>query len=276
MRRRGPVASRVRRDHRPGMAQQSSTGQARSDIEGNRPAPATATGATRRANASRQATAPTWSTPGSAALTAREPARATPLITARTSSDTQRQVITPTAATFSEALPAQPLAWAAFMPPRQTQPARRPRLDGVPVRDPGEAQHRRPLSTQCPRATSGRRPLYVAMTGDRTDLYAVLGLTSRATQEELARAYRTLLRQNHPDTRPMGNPSDDAASNLALQEAMSAYSVLGDPARRARYDQHILRRTSTSIRVHPAFRVPSAFPELPPIQAGPVRWHGSR
>lgn len=115
------------------------------------------------------------------------------------------------------------------------------------------------------------------MTGDRSDLYAVLGLTSRATQEEIRRAYRTVMRQNHPDTRPLGDPSDNAAANITLQQAIAAYTVLADPASRARYDHHTTpHRTSIPIRIRTVLRRPPRLTDQPPIQAGPVRWHRSR
>ena len=115
------------------------------------------------------------------------------------------------------------------------------------------------------------------MTGDRSDLYAVLGLTSQATQEQIRRAYRTILRENHPDTRPVGDPGDDAASNATLQRAIAAYTVLGDPLSRAGYDRHTSpRQTSTRSPIRPVWRFPHERTGQPPIQAGPVRWHPSR
>jgi curved DNA-binding protein CbpA len=112
------------------------------------------------------------------------------------------------------------------------------------------------------------------MTVDRTDLYTVLGLSPRATQEQIRRAYRTLMRQNHPDTRPAGDAAHGAAANSTLQHLIAAYAVLADPARRAEYDQ----RTTPGTRrvptwVGPAVRLPYDPPGQPPIQASPVRWH---
>ena len=96
------------------------------------------------------------------------------------------------------------------------------------------------------------------MTGDRSDPYAALGLTPQATQQQVRHAYRTLLRQNHPDTRPLGDAAELAASSTTLQQAIAAYTVLGDPARRARYD-------------HPV--TPSPPPPQPRFaQRGSTRW----
>ena len=63
------------------------------------------------------------------------------------------------------------------------------------------------------------------MTGERSDLYAVLGLTPQATQQQVRHAYRTLLRQNHPDTRPLSAPAEHAASHTTLQQAIAAYTA---------------------------------------------------
>ena len=115
------------------------------------------------------------------------------------------------------------------------------------------------------------------MTGDRRDLYAVLGLTPQATQEQVRHAYRTLLRQNHPDTRPLGDAAELAASSTTLQQAIAAYTVLGDPARRARYDHPVTPQPTTApTPVRAAWLYSLDDPDEPPIQAGPVRWHRSR
>ena len=81
-------------------------------------------------------------------------------------------------------------------------------------------------------------------TDAQADLYAILGLDRSATQAEIARAYRTLLRRHHPDTRTSGDPSQDAISDAALQQILTAYAVLRDPDRRADYDQRYTPRPS--------------------------------
>jgi DnaJ-class molecular chaperone len=64
------------------------------------------------------------------------------------------------------------------------------------------------------------------------DPYAVLGVKREATQEEIRGAYRKLAKQLHPDL----NPGDKKAEEKFKQVA-SAYDVLGDPEKRARFDR---------------------------------------
>lgn len=111
------------------------------------------------------------------------------------------------------------------------------------------------------------------MTTNRPDLYAILGVPPSATQAEISRAYRALLRRHHPDTRAPDDESRSTGSDTTLLQVLAAYTVLRDPARRADYDQ------ATRPRVHPARRRPQqALNDYgahgqPPIIAGPVRWH---
>ena len=77
------------------------------------------------------------------------------------------------------------------------------------------------------------------MTSDRNDPYAILGLSSQATQGEIRRAYRTLIRHNHPDTRAVGDHAETDATNTIARQSIAAYAVVGDPARRAVYDRSI-------------------------------------
>ncbi|WP_270889045.1 J domain-containing protein [Pedococcus sp. 5OH_020] len=114
------------------------------------------------------------------------------------------------------------------------------------------------------------------MTVDRSDPYAVLGLSPHATQEQIRHAYRTLMRQHHPDTRTAVAPADaaTAAANTTLQRAIAAYATLGDPARRAEYDQRVTQGArSTPTRVGAGVRYPGNPPNQPHIVVGPVRWH---
>ena len=64
------------------------------------------------------------------------------------------------------------------------------------------------------------------------DYYAVLGVSRTATQAEIKKAYRRLAIKYHPDRNP-----GDAEAEEKFKEAAEAYEVLGDPEKRARYDQ---------------------------------------
>jgi hypothetical protein len=72
------------------------------------------------------------------------------------------------------------------------------------------------------------------------DHYALLGVRSDASAREIRRAYRRLARRHHPDL----NPRADGPERFA--ELAQAYSILNDPARRARYDQTLPRPTPAS------------------------------
>lgn len=64
------------------------------------------------------------------------------------------------------------------------------------------------------------------------DYYAVLGVTAGASQKEITSAYRQLARSLHPDA----NPGDQAAEDR-FKEVSAAYDVVGDPDKRAQYDE---------------------------------------
>jgi molecular chaperone DnaJ len=64
------------------------------------------------------------------------------------------------------------------------------------------------------------------------DYYAVLGVASDATDKEVARAYRKLAKQYHPDA----NAGDQDAEER-FKEISAAHDVLGDTEKRKEYDQ---------------------------------------
>lgn len=70
-------------------------------------------------------------------------------------------------------------------------------------------------------------------------LYAVLGVSSTATPEQLREAYRELARRLHPDV--AGTSQDDA---VRMAEVNHAWSVLSDPVSRRDYD--ISQRTGSA------------------------------
>jgi DnaJ-class molecular chaperone len=64
------------------------------------------------------------------------------------------------------------------------------------------------------------------------DYYATLGVTKTATEKDIKQAFRKLARKFHPDV----NPGDKAAESK-FKEINEAYEVLGDPAKRKKYDE---------------------------------------
>ena len=64
------------------------------------------------------------------------------------------------------------------------------------------------------------------------DYYAVLGVSATASDKDIAKAYRKLARDLHPDRNP-----DDAAAEERFKEVAAAYDVVGDKDKRARYDE---------------------------------------
>jgi molecular chaperone DnaJ len=63
------------------------------------------------------------------------------------------------------------------------------------------------------------------------ELYKALGVSKKASDEEIKKAYRKLARKYHPDRNP-----DDPKAEEKFKEISAAYDVLSDPEKRKEYD----------------------------------------
>lgn len=66
---------------------------------------------------------------------------------------------------------------------------------------------------------------------DTFNYYAILGIETEASENEIKKAFRKLALRYHPDK----NPGDPEAERL-FKEIASAYDVLADPSKRTAYD----------------------------------------
>ena len=66
----------------------------------------------------------------------------------------------------------------------------------------------------------------------KRDYYDVLGVQKNASDTEIKKAFRTLAKENHPDSN-----QGDAGAETRFKEISEAYENLKDPQTRAAYDQ---------------------------------------
>ncbi len=66
----------------------------------------------------------------------------------------------------------------------------------------------------------------------KEDYYNVLGVPRGASEDEIKKAYRKLAREVHPDV------NKEPGAEETFKAINEAYSVLGDPERKAQYDQY--------------------------------------
>jgi curved DNA-binding protein len=70
------------------------------------------------------------------------------------------------------------------------------------------------------------------MAVDYKDYYKILGVDKNASQKDIQKAYRRLVRKYHPDINP-----DDKAAEEKFKEINEANEVLSDPEKRRQYDE---------------------------------------
>ena len=73
-----------------------------------------------------------------------------------------------------------------------------------------------------------------------TDYYAVLGVPPDATDKDIARAYRKLAKQHHPDANPGNKEAEER-----FKDVSAANDVLSDSKKRPEYDE--VRRMVASV-----------------------------
>ncbi|MBS3992007.1 MAG: molecular chaperone DnaJ [Erysipelothrix sp.] len=66
---------------------------------------------------------------------------------------------------------------------------------------------------------------------NKKDLYDILGVSRSASEAEIKKAYRTLAKKYHPDM------NKETGAEAQFKEIQSAYDVLSDPSKKAKYDQ---------------------------------------
>ncbi len=64
------------------------------------------------------------------------------------------------------------------------------------------------------------------------DPYEVLGVPKGASEAEIKKAFRTLAKKHHPDTKGGG----EAGAKKRFQEISNAYEIIGDKEKRAKFD----------------------------------------
>ena len=64
------------------------------------------------------------------------------------------------------------------------------------------------------------------------DPYEVLGVSKKASEAEIKKAFRTLAKKHHPDTH-----ANDPKAVKKFQEISAAYEIVGDKEKRAQYDR---------------------------------------
>ena len=78
------------------------------------------------------------------------------------------------------------------------------------------------------------------------DPYSILGVKKDATDTEIQKAFRRLAKKSHPDLFPGDKKAEDR-----FKELNAANDILGDPAKRARFDRGEIDAAGAEVRQNP-------------------------
>jgi curved DNA-binding protein CbpA len=107
------------------------------------------------------------------------------------------------------------------------------------------------------------------MSGDT--YYAVLGIPETATQDEVKRAYRRLIRRVHPDKFPDASPYWKLAVEQSSRKVIEAYYVLSDSTQRSLYDKELARYRQKHDSAPPPALHPRTAATYPPRSYRPPK-----
>ena len=93
--------------------------------------------------------------------------------------------------------------------------------------------------------------------------YEILGVSKGASNEEIQKAFRHMAKKSHPDLFPGDKKAEDRFKDLN-----SAYDIIGDPAKRTRFDRGEIDATGAEIRKNPFARGSRHGPGASGAQSG--------
>ena len=70
----------------------------------------------------------------------------------------------------------------------------------------------------------------------KKDLYEILGLQKGASDADIKKAFRNLSLKYHPDRHTGDTPEEQKKNEELFKDVAHAYDVLGNPEKRAQYD----------------------------------------
>ena len=95
------------------------------------------------------------------------------------------------------------------------------------------------------------------------DPYEILGVRKDSSNEEIQKAFRRMAKKSHPDLYPGDKKAEDSFKDLN-----SAYDIIGDPAKRTRFDRGEINAEGAEIRKNPFARGSSYRPGGSGAQSG--------